>query len=212
METRKIILKRKSNSNLTEAASEYCRNTTIHGIKYIGAKELPWTERILWLIVIFLSLFFCAMLTFQIFKKIQTNSMIIGFSEKDNSVYEIPFPAVTICPEIKTRSYKLNYTDLYLKYIKGNNLPENPIEFSSLLEICKKTPKFKNFTNTRYSLDEYVNSLQEIGPEFKETITECGWLGEKEDCNQMLTKVLTEEGICYTFNGLDKNEHFAKDV
>uniref|UniRef100_T1GFW7 Uncharacterized protein n=1 Tax=Megaselia scalaris TaxID=36166 RepID=T1GFW7_MEGSC len=41
METRKIILKRKSNNNLTEAASEYCRNTTIHGIKYIGAKELP---------------------------------------------------------------------------------------------------------------------------------------------------------------------------
>lgn len=36
------------------------------------------------------------------------NLVIVSFAEQTTSIYEIPFPAVTICPETKTIADKFN--------------------------------------------------------------------------------------------------------
>ena len=44
--------------------------------------------------------------------------MIVSFSEKSTPIRNIPFPAITICPETKTQSQIFNfsqtYSDMYL--------------------------------------------------------------------------------------------------
>ena len=49
----------------------------------------------------------------EVHKKWQKSPVIVSFAEKYTRVSEIPFPAVTICPETKARSSLLNFTHLY---------------------------------------------------------------------------------------------------
>lgn len=39
--------------------------------------------------------------------------VIVSFAEKATPIWAIPFPAVTICPETKFYSKKLNFTHAY---------------------------------------------------------------------------------------------------
>lgn len=49
----------------------------------------------------------------EVHKKWQKSPVIVSFAERYTRVSEIPFPAVTICPETKARSSLLNFTYLY---------------------------------------------------------------------------------------------------
>lgn len=51
----------------------------------------------------------------NIWDKWNTNPVIVSFAEKSTPIWQIPFPAVTICPDTKTISSVANFTDLYWK-------------------------------------------------------------------------------------------------
>lgn len=83
---------------------EYCANTSIHGVQYLGEKR-PWKEKFFWLCVFFVSIYCCSNLIENIYVKWNETPVIVSFSEKSTPVWSIPFPAVTICSETK-RSLK----------------------------------------------------------------------------------------------------------
>lgn len=56
------------------------------------------------------------LVTKDVYTKWQKSPVIVSFAEKYTRVSEIPFPAVTICPETKARSSILNFTDLYRRW------------------------------------------------------------------------------------------------
>lgn len=76
-------------------------------------------NRIWWIIAFGLSLFFCGFLIHNVWIKWDQSPVIVSFAEKSTPVWEIPFPAVTICPETKTYMDKLNFTDAYHTLIEG---------------------------------------------------------------------------------------------
>lgn len=43
-------------------------------------------------------------------------------------------------------------------------------------------------------------------------ISECKWMGDEFNCSDIFTPLVTDEGICYTFNMLDRNELFREDM
>lgn len=53
----------------------------------------------------------------DVYNKWQKSPVIVSFAEKYTRVSEIPFPAVTICPETKARSSILNFTELYSRWV-----------------------------------------------------------------------------------------------
>lgn len=57
------------------------------------------------------------------------NPVIVSFAEKPTSIYDIPFPAVTICSETKANALKFNISDtIYkIKYAEKErpNFPED---------------------------------------------------------------------------------------
>ncbi|KAF2887320.1 hypothetical protein ILUMI_18853 [Ignelater luminosus] len=116
--------------NLTEYFSEYSDNTSIHGVRYLGEKKRSIIERyfvfslhrLIWLVILVISLYLCISSIVQTYIKWKTSPVIVSFAKSPTPVWQVPFPAVTICPETKVRQRVFNFTDAYHKY---NEDPEN---------------------------------------------------------------------------------------
>lgn len=129
---------------------DYCRVSSIHGVKYFGERKRHWTERynkiaqmqkcsighllkifvlalhrIWWLIAFLLSVYGCGRLILNVYNKWDQSPVIVSFDEKSTPVWEIPFPAVTLCPETKVLASYLNYTDTYHILSNQYNPPYN---------------------------------------------------------------------------------------
>lgn len=60
-----------------------------------------------------LSVYGCGRLIQNIYRKWDQTPVIVSFNEKSTPVWQIPFPAVTICPETKMKLQYLNFTASY---------------------------------------------------------------------------------------------------
>lgn len=87
---------------------DYCSNTTIHGIRYFTERKRHWTEKCWWLIAMTLAVWFCGTSIQNVWAKWCNNPVTMNMNEKLLPIQTIPFPTVTICPEIKTYKSKLD--------------------------------------------------------------------------------------------------------
>ncbi|KAJ3647271.1 hypothetical protein Zmor_024795 [Zophobas morio] len=93
---------------------EYNNSTSIHGLHYL-TEERSLTEKIVWSIILLISLSGCVYMISGIARKYQITPVVVNIASEDTPLYEIPFPAITICPEAKFSSNVFNYTDFYFK-------------------------------------------------------------------------------------------------
>lgn len=89
---------------------DYCSNSTIHGMNYMGERKRPWAERLWWLIAFLVSVVVCSRLIHNLYTKWDQSPVIVSFAEKTTPVWQIPFPAVTVCAETKAQTELFNYT------------------------------------------------------------------------------------------------------
>lgn len=82
-------------------------------------RSRPLTERLSWIIAFVLCLIGCGILIHDSWNKWEQSPVIINFNEKSTPVWDIPFPAVTICPETKTKSYIFNFTKVFNHVVEG---------------------------------------------------------------------------------------------
>lgn len=84
---------------------------------------LTLLESLFWMIAVLLSVYLCVSQIYTAWKKCVDNPVIMSFSHKPMFIGEIPFPAVTICPQTKFVTKKFNYTDVYRAMVKldGND-------------------------------------------------------------------------------------------
>lgn len=64
----------------------------------------------------------CAITISSSYKKWDENPVMVTFSEKMMTLKQIPFPAVTICPETKSQRSIFNYSAT-LQKVDANNPP-----------------------------------------------------------------------------------------
>jgi acid-sensing ion channel, other len=74
---------------------DYAGHSTIHGVSYVAEKGRSWCERIWWITVLFISVLCCGQLMVDVWSR---SPIIISFTEKPTPIWQLPFPAVTICP------------------------------------------------------------------------------------------------------------------
>jgi hypothetical protein len=86
--------------------------------------------RAFWVVAFFCSLAGCIYVIHKTYDKWQATPVIVSYSEKYTRIFEIPFPAITICPE---NSYSLFDPD-YLWNLDDNSK-------SSLERFIVKTRK-----------------------------------------------------------------------
>jgi amiloride-sensitive sodium channel len=74
--------------------------------------------RIFWLVSFLISNAVVAYFILKVWNKWNTSPVLVSFAEVPTPVRNIPFPAITICPEIKVKRTSFNYSAMYDKVNK----------------------------------------------------------------------------------------------
>lgn len=65
---------------------------------------------------------------------------------------------------------------------------------------------FNNISTT-----DILNTLREMSLTLNDTIFNCSWLYNSDDCEDDFKAILTEEGICFTFNALNSQDVYTDE-
>ncbi|KAK4874086.1 hypothetical protein RN001_013446 [Aquatica leii] len=197
--------------NFVAYFSQYSDNTSIHCVRYLGQYKRSLLERLWWFLVIATSLCLCIMLIVSTYQKWVMSPVIVSFARSSTPVWKIPFPAITVCPETKTKQRVYNFTNEYHRF---NEHPENMTEeeiqmFNQVSLVCNNRVHEKG---DKTIASDFIDAFTKVAPSFTDVLWQCKWLNENRTCSDLFTPVLTEEGICFTFNMLDREELFTDDV
>ncbi|XP_055320058.1 pickpocket protein 28-like [Sitodiplosis mosellana] len=207
-----------------ELFSDYSEFSTIHGVRYMGEKKRHITERLWWLFVVLCSIVVCCILVYQTWLKWQNTPVIVTFSEESTPVYEIPFPTVTICTDIKMKQTKLNFTDVWHKlnkdgYKNATIKSEDLQMIHSLSPICQHMPahfeeyiKLSGLINETDSDARFFTNAKQVAPSLNEILFRCTWHRQDVNCSDIFNEVLTDEGICFAFNYHNASEIYNEHM
>ncbi|CRK87601.1 CLUMA_CG001397, isoform A [Clunio marinus] len=194
---------------------EFSGNTSIHGLQYLGERRRHWVERVFWVVALVISVIGCSIMINRVYKKWNTSPVIVSFAEKSTPVWQIPFPAVTICPETKALKKHIDFTEGFTMKLHNNtdNLTIDQLKnLEAVAQICDPHLLKDLPINSGLEANEIVPLLKSITMPLNETTLFCKWRNTVLPCTDYFTEILTEEGFCYTFNILDASELFKEDV
>ncbi|XP_030745254.1 uncharacterized protein LOC115874287 [Sitophilus oryzae] len=223
-------MKQPTFKNLRFYFKEYCRHTSIHGFFYLGETR-SYGERIWWLIIFLTTICICGFFIRADYVKWDSSPVIVSFATKETPIYEIPFPAITICPETKADRRLHNFTELFIKIRNKTITKEELQQFALMNMVCtlNVSSQLKDLTNILYENQtdvddedyEYYDYSTEIEEElfsFLDMVTPryfflfCTWMNDVKLCNNFFRPIITDAGVCYTFNMLDKTEIYEDAV
>ncbi|KAJ8970719.1 hypothetical protein NQ317_018753, partial [Molorchus minor] len=224
--------------NFNDYIQQYTDYTGIQGFRYMGeqdrhifekASHLTFTlhtptflytstlltphyllSRLSWTVVFCVSLWFCISLTIETWYKWETSPVLVSFARSPTPVWEIPFPAVTICPVNKIKDSSFNYTDTLNKYVHEGNLTEEEMRHLGDASLICDDYRYDSL-NITVGLDT-IDYLASVAPQFQETLFSCKWTLLNESCYNLFTPVLTDDGVCFSFNTLDRAQLFKEKV
>lgn len=197
--------------------SEYSETSTVHGIRYLGERRRHWSERIWWILTVSVSVFLCVGFIFKAWWKWNTSPVIISFADEATPIANIPFPTLTICNDLMVNTTAFNYTAIWLKLSEQNftntNLDIGIIQkVHSLSNFCSSPPyyfgeyiEYKNLTIDR----NIMPYLEQVAPNLTEAFKR-NWCSlatvQNIPCQLFLTQILTDAGLCYTFNQMSSSD------
>ncbi|KAJ8297666.1 hypothetical protein KUTeg_024197 [Tegillarca granosa] len=174
----------KSNKkDFTSVVKKFSQNTSIHGIRYLGEKNLFIFRRLTWLLL------FCAsatLLVYQITDRIiHYYSWPVTVNVKVNYNTSVQFPAVTICNQNAFKATLAAERNWYrlLEYIYTNN---SGFDLTYL-------------DQHNYSSIKLDQLLLETAHKREDFVIQCTWKGKPCDWKNF-TKTITDHGVCYTFS------------
>ncbi|XP_045478142.1 pickpocket protein 28-like [Harmonia axyridis] len=213
---------------------EYCEVASIQGPNYIVRDGTSKLERAWWILILLLCVGGCSYMIYQIIDKWITSPVLVTLATKESAIHTVPFPSVTICPETKISSSCLNYTDTLKKRNSGALLDVDIVEniyFDYMSLLCKaenhpNKESLQTFIRNRFneSSDLYkeiieadyfkVNDYAEFLDKCKSVSLDysyCEWMGKSVQCKDVLTPLLTDEGLCYSFNMFDVRDIYSEN-
>ncbi|XP_058834797.1 pickpocket protein 28-like [Topomyia yanbarensis] len=194
-------------------AVEFCDGTPIHGIKHLIGKDKLLVERIWWITFFVLSLYFCFNYIHSVYERWLIDPIIVSFDHQAASIYTIPFPAVTICPETKVKASELNVSHTFM-LVRNGELnetidKERVQKLMALLQLCDLDlydRSKKTFNDT-----DMLSLLRNMSIPSFEVFSACYWKGRQRECLDLFKTSLTDKGFCYTFNSLANNDILRKE-
>ena len=85
---------------IEQTTKQYSENTTIHGIGYIFESGLSVLERLLWILVVSLGIFFAILLSVTAYQNWQENPVLTTVATTGYPIEKVQFPAITICAQV----------------------------------------------------------------------------------------------------------------
>ncbi|CAH1127819.1 unnamed protein product [Ceutorhynchus assimilis] len=188
------------------------------------AEKRTYFERGWWLIVFSVCLSFCGYFITMVYQKWENSPVIVSFATRETPIHEIPFPAVTICPEIKAIKEMYDHSKMVVKLKKKERLTKDEYESTSFMNLLcdvnltehlfryENDSEFSYFNNYLYSDNKFYDFMFDVAPNIFGNFMACKWMNKFQDCDDMFSLILTDEGLCATFNMIDKSEIYSSDV
>ncbi|XP_072944671.1 pickpocket protein 28-like [Epargyreus clarus] len=194
---------------------DYTANSNLHGLRYIGEKKRTPVEKIFWLFMFILCVVFCSFLIRKVWIKWTESPVIVSFAENSTPVWQIPYPAITVCFETKAMQTRFNFTKYYHMYLnettKANLTEEEMHTFEDVAMVCDDhlAPE----TGRKFSPGNVtIDNIKRLSANLRELFFGCKWQGELLDnCEALFSPIITEEGLCYTFNTLGADQLFRTE-
>lgn len=124
-------------------------------------------------------------------------------SHQQSNFSQIPFPAVTICPEWKTNSELFNLTECVAHEKQAELMRNSDL---TVLEVLSQICDFPKPRQGRYFTTEgkYLKKLFDVRLQWANISSSTFTLGKNTyDTKTYFKETFTEVGFCYTFNMLD---------
>jgi acid-sensing ion channel, other len=177
-------------------------------------REAYCIERCWRFITFLISVVFCTVFVVITYTKWRNNPLIIEFAADSTQIWDIPFPAVTICPETKTKVQFVNITDVYRQLRQNKDLIYNMgggkrDRLTALSQVCDPEIFEMMDPQSQISCKDCTETLRNIGVKKTEVLTECQFQKHYEKCDDMFEELITEEGICYAFNSFENYRKFS---
>uniref|UniRef100_A0AAG5DUL5 Uncharacterized protein n=1 Tax=Anopheles atroparvus TaxID=41427 RepID=A0AAG5DUL5_ANOAO len=205
---------------------EYCSESSVHGVRFFVGKERSVLVKITWMVVFGLSLVGCGIMIQQAYNKWDRTPVIVTLSEVPTPVWDLTFPAVTICPEIKVSKERYNFTpDFDTFYGDFNRLRKDPNhqirltdesigKMKAIMHHCSGVYMNKQNFIFRYNHvpePELVKFLKNVSLDRRFVMSMCGSTSDSK-CTNYMQVSLTDQGVCYSFNMISQDEMFHADV
>ncbi|XP_076296006.1 pickpocket protein 28 [Lasioglossum baleicum] len=194
------VKQRLKNLEIKAALEQYCTNTSLHGLRYVGDSNLTIAERVFWMIAFTLAVLAASYYIWFLYRKWVATPIIISLSPESASLEEFPFPSVTVC----------NMNNAKKSEAARINAGRDNRKKLLLEDRCSTEANF-----TAYDLDETaitwnnmlhftINVSQSCG----EMLHLCQWHGNITDCEKLFNPTMTDEGLCCNFNSVHKKYLF----
>ncbi|CAG7733824.1 unnamed protein product [Allacma fusca] len=204
---------------------EFCRDTSLHGLKYIYQPQRHLTERIFWFFTFLVGLTVAVYLIHNAWNSYQNNNLIVTFEPVETPVGEIPFPAVTICNMNKVQKNKAQQILAKLHtpdYEALDELTQAQNNISLLHHVCNVSSGFSktfnfslhkgavsdedmrefvvNTNETHTGQADIEKFLQFASQKCSDMLPICIWQDQTQSCMELFNPIETDFGKCCTFN------------
>ncbi|KAJ8943550.1 hypothetical protein NQ318_023062 [Aromia moschata] len=166
--------------------------------------------RVWWFIVFSMTLAGCVIAIMEVYKKWVRSPVIVSFATRETPIYSIPFPAVTICPQAKSIQSLYNHTLMMRKHIEKKPLTEREQKLLDYMGLICDKNRIVKFSDTPIFTEKFYEVLEEIGR--IEMFLGCEYMGEVQECHDIFKPIITDEGICFSFNMMDRSEIYDDNV
>ncbi|XP_067636591.1 pickpocket protein 28-like [Eurosta solidaginis] len=169
---------------------DYCENTSIHGLKYIVNKSLYPIERLFFAISFICVVLGTAYFVAKIYEKWNYTPMIVSINPKTSYITDEPFPAVTIC----------NLNQVSKK--KVEKLSEFSFKYAIIQMMCKRKVNHA-IADAISDWSNMKNLIYETSQSCERMLLECKYGGRIFNCSEIFNSIITDNGLCCTFNIVD---------
>ncbi|CAG9799051.1 unnamed protein product [Chironomus riparius] len=192
--------------------------SSIHGIRYIADSKSDKSVRIFWLIIFLMSIIGFSFYVYGVYSKWMLLPDI-GITADFKPIREIPFPAVTICAPMSIKNEHASFNEVYRELNFNESKTSNEIVIdkqkmiSAIVQSCDSnlSKLFKQIIKQSAS-DDLVDYLIKGSFTTEEAFHQCYIDSDvKKNCNEMFNRIITDNGICYSFNMQGFNTLFNKN-
>ncbi|KAH8397812.1 hypothetical protein KR222_002754 [Zaprionus bogoriensis] len=178
-----------SRESATRSVMYFLQNSSLHGLKYIADERITLSERVFFgisfVLVVGLSSFFIS----NVYIKWNASPIIISTSAKQMLTSNMPFPAITICNLNQALRSRVEH------------ISRSSSNFSLLMSLCSQGDEQAITYAGTY---KYFRALlMEVAQPCDEMLLYCSFGSRKELCSMIFKSILTDDGLCCTFNALD---------
>jgi acid-sensing ion channel, other len=180
----------KSPSNVCENLQQYCLNSSLHGLRYIGTTTLSAFERIFFGMSFMLVIVLAAYFISNIWQKWNESPVIVSGNPITTNIKDIPFPAVTIC----------NMNQVKRNFAESLQLRRDKVILDS---ICTQGDQLNDSAENFEGKWSFVREfLLNASQPCHQMMKMCKFGMRNMSCDKIFTSALTDEGLCCTFNAV----------